>query len=88
MNISGRKKIIAEFKALVSSLPQDMGIMQSELGKYKEAASELHSLRAEVQSLSSMLQRKVRVCHTGHKQKHYASLSILDCWKDLNILLL
>ncbi|XP_008803814.1 E3 ubiquitin-protein ligase BRE1-like 1 isoform X1 [Phoenix dactylifera] len=54
----GRKKIIAEFKALVSSLPKDMGIMQSELSKCKEAASELHSFRAEVQSLSSMLQRK------------------------------
>nr|XP_010933635.2 LOW QUALITY PROTEIN: E3 ubiquitin-protein ligase BRE1-like 1 [Elaeis guineensis] len=54
----GRKKIIAEFKALVSSLPKDMGIMQSELSKYKEAASELHSLRGEVQSLSSRLRRK------------------------------
>lgn len=62
MCISGRKKIIAEFKALVSSLPKDMRIMQSEFSKYKEAASELHSLRGEVQSLSSRLRRKVKVC--------------------------
>ncbi|XP_043715889.1 E3 ubiquitin-protein ligase BRE1-like 1 isoform X2 [Telopea speciosissima] len=55
----GRKEIIAEFKALVSSLPKDMGIMQSQLNKYKEAASEVHSIRAEVQSLSIFLDRKV-----------------------------
>jgi hypothetical protein len=58
--ISGRKQIIVEFKALVSSLPNEMAIVQSELNKYKEAASDLHLLRAEVQSLSSMLKRKVR----------------------------
>ncbi|XP_042504874.1 E3 ubiquitin-protein ligase BRE1-like 1 isoform X2 [Macadamia integrifolia] len=55
----GRKEIIAEFKTLVSSLPKDMGIMQSQLNKYKEAASEVHSLRAEVQFLSNILDRKV-----------------------------
>ncbi|THU73259.1 hypothetical protein C4D60_Mb04t20910 [Musa balbisiana] len=53
-----RKEIIHEFKALVSSLPKDMGIMQSEIDKNKVAAVELNSLRAEVQSLSSMLHRK------------------------------
>ncbi|XP_043720938.1 E3 ubiquitin-protein ligase BRE1-like 1 isoform X2 [Telopea speciosissima] len=55
----GRKEIIAEFKTLVSSLPKDMGIMQSQLNKYKEAASEVHLLRAEVQFLSNILDRKV-----------------------------
>nr|CAD1844899.1 unnamed protein product [Ananas comosus var. bracteatus] len=54
----GRKQVISEFKALVASLPKDMGIMQSKITKYKEAASDLHSLRAEVQSLSTMLNRK------------------------------
>ncbi|KAJ3706923.1 hypothetical protein LUZ61_010628 [Rhynchospora tenuis] len=54
----GRKQIIVEFKALVSSLPNEMAIMQSELNKHKEAASDLHLLRAEVQSLSSMLKQK------------------------------
>ncbi|CAL9165191.1 unnamed protein product [Musa hybrid cultivar] len=55
-----RKQIIKEFKALVSSLPKDLRIMQSEIDKNKEAAIELHSLRAEVQSLSSVLHRKAR----------------------------
>ncbi|KAJ8499666.1 hypothetical protein OPV22_010218 [Ensete ventricosum] len=53
-----RKEIIQEFKAVVSSLPKDMGIMQSEIDKNKGAAVELNSLRAEVQYLSSMLHRK------------------------------
>ncbi|XP_052192828.1 E3 ubiquitin-protein ligase BRE1-like 1 [Diospyros lotus] len=54
----GRKKIIAEFKALVSSFPEDMGSMQSQLSKYKDAASDIHSLRADAQSLSIVLNRK------------------------------
>lgn len=57
--ILGRKEIIAEFKALVSSFPQDMGSMQRQLSKYKEAASDVNSLRADVQSLSTVLDRKV-----------------------------
>lgn len=56
---SGRKEIIAEFKALLSSFPDNMGTMQNQLRKYKEAASDVHSLRADVQSLSSVLERKV-----------------------------
>lgn len=35
--------------------------MQSELSKYKEAASDVHSLRADVHSLSSILERKVGI---------------------------
>ncbi|GMP42715.1 hypothetical protein CsSME_00012364 [Camellia sinensis var. sinensis] len=58
--ISGRKEIIAEFKALVSSFPEDMGSMQSQLRKYKETASDVHSLRANVQSLSTILDRKAK----------------------------
>ncbi|RVW20060.1 E3 ubiquitin-protein ligase BRE1-like 1 [Vitis vinifera] len=54
----GRKEIIAEFKALLSSFPDNMGTMQNQLRKYKEAASDVHSLRADVQSLSSVLERK------------------------------
>ncbi|KAM7472059.1 hypothetical protein LguiA_010242 [Lonicera macranthoides] len=56
----GRKEIIAEFKVLVSSFPEDMGRMQTQLSKYKEAASDVHSLRADVQSLSSVLDRKAK----------------------------
>ncbi|KAI4354748.1 hypothetical protein L6164_003591 [Bauhinia variegata] len=58
----GRKQVIAEFKSLVSSFPEEMGSMQSQLSKYKEAASDIHSLRADVQSLSTILDRKVKEC--------------------------
>lgn len=58
---SGRKEIIAEFKSLVSSFPEEMGSMQSQIRKYKESASDIHSLRADVQSVSSILDRKVGV---------------------------
>ncbi|KAG0474958.1 hypothetical protein HPP92_014644 [Vanilla planifolia] len=55
----GRKEIIAEFKELVTSLPKEMGVMQNDLAKFKESASEFHCLRAEVQSLSHILQWEV-----------------------------
>ncbi|XVE76891.1 hypothetical protein DITRI_Ditri13aG0016800 [Diplodiscus trichospermus] len=58
----GRKHIIAEFKNLLSSFPEEMSSMQSQLGKYKEAAEDIHSLRADVQSLSSILDRKAKDC--------------------------
>ncbi|CAN6477956.1 unnamed protein product [Victoria cruziana] len=54
----GRRDVIADFKVRVSSLHKDMDTMQRELNKYKEAALDIHSLRAEVQSLSSILNRK------------------------------
>nr|CAN69177.1 hypothetical protein VITISV_024408 [Vitis vinifera] len=60
----GRKEIIAEFKALLSSFPDNMGTMQNQLRKYKEAASDVHSLRADVQSLSSVLERKEKELET------------------------
>lgn len=60
----GRKEIIAEFKALLSSFPDNMGTMQNQLRKYKDAASDVHSLRADVQSLSSVLERKEKELET------------------------
>ncbi|KAK9911102.1 hypothetical protein M0R45_035025 [Rubus argutus] len=60
----GRKEILEEFKALVSSFPERMGAMQGQLRKYKEGASDFHSLQADVQSLSSILDRKVKECET------------------------
>lgn len=59
--LSGRKQIIADFRSLVSSFPEEMGSMQRQLSKYKEAASDIHSLRANVQSLSIILERKVGI---------------------------
>jgi hypothetical protein len=59
LHLSGRNQVISEFKALVSSLPREMGAVQSELSKHKDASLQLHSLRAEVHSLSSIRTRKV-----------------------------
>lgn len=56
----GRKQIVAEFKALVASFPNKMGTMQSQLGKFKEAAADVHSLRAAVHSFSDILDRKAK----------------------------
>lgn len=56
---SGRKNIIAQFKELVASFPKEMGAMQNELSKSKESTSEMHCLRAQMQSLSSILGREV-----------------------------
>lgn len=60
----GRKKIVSEFRALVSSFPDAMGSMQSQLHKYKEAASDVHSVRADMQSLSSIIDRMERECQS------------------------
>ncbi|KAL6129097.1 hypothetical protein ACLB2K_072450 [Fragaria x ananassa] len=60
----GRKEVLEEFKAMVSSFPEQMGAMQGQLLKYKEAASDFDSLQADVQSLSSILDRKVKECET------------------------
>ncbi|XP_022924474.1 E3 ubiquitin-protein ligase BRE1-like 1 isoform X1 [Cucurbita moschata] len=58
----GRKKIVSEFRALVSSFPEAMGSMQNQLHKYKEAASDVHSVRAFMQSLSSIIDRMEKEC--------------------------
>ncbi|XP_068634247.1 E3 ubiquitin-protein ligase BRE1-like 1 [Aristolochia californica] len=75
----GRKEIIQEFKALVSLLPKKMGSMQNHLNKYKEAASEVHSLRAEVRSLSSLLNRKANELKTllGKSEEEVAEVEKL-----------
>ncbi|KAL9252735.1 E3 ubiquitin-protein ligase BRE1-like 1-like protein [Drosera capensis] len=54
----GRKEIISKFKVHASSFPENMNAMQSQLSKYKEAAKGIHSLRANVQSLTNVLSRK------------------------------
>ncbi|KAL3537048.1 hypothetical protein ACH5RR_000414, partial [Cinchona calisaya] len=55
-----RKEIIAQFKSLVSSFPEEMGNMQGQLSKYKETAADIHALRADVKSLSSILAQKAK----------------------------
>eukprot|EP01018_Ginkgo_biloba_P001761 Gb_15023 [translate_table: standard] len=59
---SGRKDIITEFKVMVSTLHKEMGMMQAHLNKFKETACEVHSLRAEVHSLTIILNRKSGEC--------------------------
>ncbi|CAI9781612.1 unnamed protein product [Fraxinus pennsylvanica] len=54
----GRKEIITEFKGLISSFSEKMGSMQNQFSKYKEDASDVHSLRADVKSLANILDRK------------------------------
>ncbi|GMH00632.1 hypothetical protein Nepgr_002471 [Nepenthes gracilis] len=60
----GRKEIISKFKAFVSSFPDDMSNMQSQLSKCKEAAADIHSLRADVQSLIIVVNRKAKELET------------------------
>lgn len=54
----GRKEIISQFKVLLSSLPKEIDAIQSQLAKYKEDSSEIHSLRAKVKSLTNIMNRK------------------------------
>jgi E3 ubiquitin-protein ligase BRE1 len=56
----GRKEIFADMKALISSFPEEMSSMRSQLNNYKETAGGIHSLRADVQSLSGVLCRKTK----------------------------
>ncbi|KAG6597033.1 E3 ubiquitin-protein ligase BRE1-like 1, partial [Cucurbita argyrosperma subsp. sororia] len=60
----GRKKIVSEFRALVSSFPEAMGSMQSQLHKCKEAATNAHSVRADMLSLSSIIDRMEKECES------------------------
>ncbi|XP_048496318.1 E3 ubiquitin-protein ligase BRE1-like 1 isoform X2 [Beta vulgaris subsp. vulgaris] len=60
----GRKEIISSFKEFASSFPEDMSSMQSKLRKYKETAADVHSLRADVLSLSNVLARKAKELET------------------------
>lgn len=48
-----------ELQVMISTLHKEMGMMQSQLNKFKEAACEVHSLRAEIHSLAGILERKV-----------------------------
>ncbi|ESQ39129.1 hypothetical protein EUTSA_v10001306mg [Eutrema salsugineum] len=70
----GRKEIFADMKALISSFPEEMSSMRSQLDNYKESAGGIHSLRADVQSLSGVLCRKTKECEALHmRSADYAS---------------
>lgn len=55
----GRKDSVPELQVMISTLHKEMGMMQAQLNKFKEAACEVQSLRAEIHSLAGILERKV-----------------------------
>ncbi|MCO5560588.1 hypothetical protein L7F22_014203 [Adiantum nelumboides] len=59
---SEAKDEVAEYKVMVSTLHKEMRMMQQQLNQHKEAALGSYSLRAEVQSLHTVLDRKTREC--------------------------
>ncbi|KAG2607717.1 E3 ubiquitin-protein ligase BRE1-like 1 isoform X1 [Panicum virgatum] len=78
----GRNQVISKFRALVSSLPTEMGAIQTELSKHKDASLQLHSLRAEVHSLSGILNRKEQEieeisCRSAHAGSDISQLQYL-----------
>ncbi|KAJ4904262.1 E3 ubiquitin-protein ligase BRE1-like 1 [Raphanus sativus] len=62
----GRKEVFADMKALMASFPGEMSSTRSQLESYKETAGGIHSLRADVQSLSGVLSRKTKECEALH----------------------
>ncbi|CAN8286415.1 unnamed protein product [Cochlearia groenlandica] len=70
----GRKEIFADMKALISSFPEEMSSMRSQLDNFKETAGGIHSLRADEQSLSGVLCRKTKEYEALHlRSADYAS---------------
>lgn len=59
---SETKDEVAEFRVMVSTLHKEMRMMQQQLNQHKEAACGSYSLRAEVQSLNAVLDRKTSEC--------------------------
>ncbi|KAI5061234.1 hypothetical protein GOP47_0023739 [Adiantum capillus-veneris] len=59
---SEAKDEVAENKVMVSTLHKEMRMMQQQLNQHKEAALGSYALRAEVQSLNAVLDRKTREC--------------------------
>lgn len=59
---AGHKETVGELKAHVQTLHKEMSMMQHQLKKARQVAEEVHGLRAEVQSLTSKLERKSRDC--------------------------
>ncbi|RXH92573.1 hypothetical protein DVH24_033469 [Malus domestica] len=57
--VAGRKDIIAEFRVMASSLCKEMGMVETQLKRWKETAYETLSLRDKAQSLKALLSTKV-----------------------------
>ncbi|WOL14203.1 E3 ubiquitin-protein ligase [Canna indica] len=55
----GRKDIKDEINVMASALTKEMEMMESQLNRSKEAASEAHALREEAESLRPLLNKKI-----------------------------
>ncbi|KAL0720732.1 hypothetical protein Bca4012_035331 [Brassica carinata] len=67
------KEAVFKYMALLEKL-QVISLLRSQLGNYKETAGGIHSLRADVQSLSGLLCRKTKDCEALHlRSAGYAS---------------
>ncbi|KAG0630974.1 hypothetical protein M758_1G217700 [Ceratodon purpureus] len=68
---SGRRDSVPELQVMISTLHKEMGMMQTQLNKFKEAACEVHSLRAEIHTLAGILERKTQEC--SHLSAQYVA---------------
>jgi len=59
LNVSGRKDIKSEFHVMASALSKEMGMMEGQLKRWKDAAHEAVSLREKTHSLREALSMKV-----------------------------
>lgn len=67
---AGRRDSVPELQVMISTLHKEMGMMQTQLNKFKEAACEVHSLRAEIHTLAGILDRKVCILQIeGHDMR-------------------
>ncbi|KAG4953209.1 hypothetical protein JHK87_038803 [Glycine soja] len=58
LNVSGRKDIKSEFHVMASALSKEMGMMEGQLKRWKDAAHEAVSLREKAHSLREALSTK------------------------------
>lgn len=57
--LPGKKDIKAEFRVMASALSKEMGMMEMQLNRWKDIASEALSLREEAKALRGSLASKV-----------------------------
>ncbi|GJP44849.1 hypothetical protein CLOM_g4257 [Closterium sp. NIES-68] len=56
----GRKETVSELKVMIGTLHKELSMMQAQLTKQKDAATQVITLRAESESLKSILTRKAK----------------------------
>ncbi|XP_048437779.1 E3 ubiquitin-protein ligase BRE1-like 2 [Pyrus x bretschneideri] len=76
---SGRKDIIAEFRVMASSLCKEMGMVETQLKRWKETAHETLCLRDKAQSLKASLSTKVYFHSQLTLSYSYQLLQLISC---------